>query len=192
MSASVRPVGTGRCCCLGVVVFAALAAAAQLVSAQQAKVEAGAMTVIRPTETDEILANPGVGWETFHRTAARDRALPPWIPSSVHYARWGWRTLEPNKGDIDDAFVDRVLKETRQAGQKLTFRAMCCSSYPRRPYHPDWLHAIGGKVVVTRYGDGPELEVPVLGFVSKPLSPLGRGWVRGLNRERTNPPLTPP
>ena len=39
---------------------------------------------------------------------------------------------------------------------------MCCSSYPRRPYHPQWLREIGGKVVVTRYGDGPELEVPVL------------------------------
>ena len=117
---------------------------------------------VEPKESDGILANPGMGWQTFHRTAKQDKNLPAWIPSTVHYARWGWGTLEPDKGKIDRGFLDAVLKETREAGQKLAFRAMCCSSTPRRPYHPDWLRDIGGKVVVTRYGDGPELEVPVL------------------------------
>ena len=115
-----------------------------------------------PKETDEILANPGMGWETFHRTADDDKNLPAWIPSTVHYARWGWGTLEPERGRIDYGFLDGVLKETREAGQTLAFRAMCCSTSPRQPYHPKWLPDIGGKVVVTRYGDGPELEVPVL------------------------------
>jgi hypothetical protein len=115
-----------------------------------------------PEETDEILANPGMGWETFHRTANNDKNLPSWIPSTVHYARWGWRELEPEQGKIAYDFLDGVLKETREAGQKLAFRVMCCSSSPRQPYHPKWLADIGGKVVVTRYGDGPELEVPVL------------------------------
>jgi len=72
------------------------------------------------------------------------------------------QTLEPEKGKTDYDFLDGVLKDSREAGQQLAFRAMCCSSYPRRPYHPDWLRDIGGKVVVTQYGDGPELEVPVL------------------------------
>ncbi len=62
-----------------------------------------------PEETDEILANPGMGWETFHRTAKQDKNLPPWIPSTVHYARWGWRDLEPRPGKIDDAFLNKVL-----------------------------------------------------------------------------------
>jgi hypothetical protein len=44
-----------------------------------------------PEETDEILANPGMGWETFHKTATQDKNLPAWIPSTIHYARWGWR-----------------------------------------------------------------------------------------------------
>ena len=124
--------------------------------------ESDAVVTVVPEETDEILANPGTGWETFHRTADDDKNLPAWIPSTVHYARWGWGMLEPEKGEIDYDFLDGVLEETRQAGQKLAFRAMCCSSYPHRPYHPDWLRDIGGKVVVTRYGDGPELEVPEL------------------------------
>lgn len=122
----------------------------------------GQQVVVTPEETDEILANPGMGWETFHRTAKHDKHLPSWIPSTVHYARWGWRELEPQPGKIDDAFLDGVLRESREAGQTLAFRVMCCSSSPRQPYHPRWLADIGGKVVTTRYGSGPELEVPVL------------------------------
>jgi len=48
-----------------------------------------------PKETDEILANPGMGWETFHRTAKQDKNLPSWIPSTVHYARVGEKDTEP-------------------------------------------------------------------------------------------------
>ena len=48
---------------------------------------------VAPEETNEILANPGMGWETFHRTADSDKNLPSWIPSTVHYARWSWREL---------------------------------------------------------------------------------------------------
>ena len=115
-----------------------------------------------PKETDEILANPGMGWETFHRTANDDKNLPSWIPSTIHYARWGWKVLEPEKGKIDYDFLDGVLKETRESGQQLAFRVMCCSPYPRRTYHPEWLRDIGGEIVKTRHGDRSEVEVPVL------------------------------
>ncbi len=80
-----------------------------------------------PKETDEILTNPGMGWETFHRTANDDKNLPSWIPSTIHYARWGWKTLEPEKGKIDYDFLDGVLKKTQESGQQLAFRVMCCS-----------------------------------------------------------------
>jgi len=120
------------------------------------------LVTVTPEETDEILANPGVGWETFHRTRTQDKNLPDWIPSTVHYARWGWGTLEPTQGKIDYDFLDGILKETREAGQMLAFRVMCCSTTPSRPYHPEWLRGEQGAVVMTRYGDGPQLEVPVL------------------------------
>jgi len=80
---------------------------------------------VTPEETDAILANPGMGWETFHRTARQDKSLPNWIPSTVHYARWGWGELEPLPGKLNTEFLDQVLKETREAGQKLAFRVMC-------------------------------------------------------------------
>ena len=133
------------CCCLG----AAMGAE-------------GDWVTVKPEETNEILANPGMGWETFHRTAKEDKNLPAWIPSTVHYARWGWKTLEPEKSKIDYEFLDGVLKETREARQTLAFRVMCCSTSPNRPYHPQWLKDIGGRIIRTQRRDGPAVEVPDL------------------------------
>lgn len=118
--------------------------------------------VKNPQEIDDILANPGMGWQTFHHTAKDDRNLPSWIPSTVHYARWGWGQLEPAPGQLNTEFLDKILKDTREAGQKLAFRVMCCSTSPRNPYHPAWLKDIGGRVIVTRYGNTTGLEVPDL------------------------------
>ncbi|MGQ9762885.1 MAG: DUF4832 domain-containing protein [Thermogutta sp.] len=117
---------------------------------------------VKPEETDEILANPGMGWETFHRPADRDRNLPAWIPSTVQYARWGWGKLEPEYGKIDYEFLDQMLAESRRAGQKLAFRVMCCSTTRGNPYHPAWLREIGGRVIVTKYDNTEGLEVPDL------------------------------
>ena len=115
---------------------------------------------VAPEETNDILANPGMGWETFHRTADNDKNLPSWIPSTVHYARWGWRELEPKKSKIAYDFLDGVLKETREAGQKLAFRVMCCSPDKGRPYHPDWLQEIGGKILVADHNGVAPLPIP--------------------------------
>ncbi|MBN1854646.1 MAG: DUF4832 domain-containing protein, partial [Pirellulales bacterium] len=124
--------------------------------------ELDTLVTVTPEETDEILANPGMGWQSFHRTRTQDKNLPSWIPSTVHYARWGWGTLEPERGKIDYDFLDGVLKESQEAGQTLAFRVMCCSTSPRQPYHPKWLQDINGAIIMTRYADGPQLEVPVL------------------------------
>jgi len=115
-----------------------------------------------PQEIDDLLPNPGMGWETFHRTADRDTHLPSWIPSTIHYARWGWKDLESRPGLLNEKFLNEILRQTREAGQRLAFRVKCCSTDPACPYHPAWLREVGGKVVLTRYqGQGP-LEVPDL------------------------------
>jgi hypothetical protein len=125
--------------------------AAILITAQIASADDG-LVVVAPLETDEILANPGVGWETFHQTCKQDKSLPSWIPSTVHYARWGWGELEPQPGTLNTEFLDKVLKETHDAGQKLAFRVMCCSTSKGRPYHPNWC----GKELMADYqGQGP-------------------------------------
>jgi hypothetical protein len=118
----------------------------------------GQQVVVTPEETDELLANPGIGWETFHCTRTHDKTLPSWIPSTVHYARWGWGELEPQPGRLNTVVLDRVLKESRDAGQKLAFRVMCCSTDCHAPYHPRWLKLVGGPELVADYeGQGPLL-----------------------------------
>jgi hypothetical protein len=130
-------------------------------AAGQSKDPVETLTIL-PEETDELLANPGIGWQTFHRTADKDRELPDWIPSTVHYARWGWGVLEPKPGEIDYAFLDKTLDETRAAGQRLAFRVMCCSTSPGRPYQPDWLAQAGGKVLTVDYSGQEGLTIPDL------------------------------
>jgi hypothetical protein len=128
----------------------------------QARAQAAEVAIVRPEETDELLANPGMGWETFHRTRSEDKSLPDWIPSTVHYARWGWGVLEPRPGEIDYAFLDKALQETRAAGQKLAFRVMCCSTTPGRPYQPGWLAEAGCKVLTVDYSGQEGLTIPDL------------------------------
>jgi len=122
---------------------------------------------VRPEQTDEILANPGMGWQTFHRTSRQDKNLPSWIPSTVQYARWGWGQLELQPGKIDQAFLDSILKQTRESGQKLAFRVMCCSTSSNQPYHPKWLKDVGGRELAADYeGAGPfpipDMDDPVV------------------------------
>lgn len=120
------------------------------------------MVTVEPERTDAILANPGMGWQTFHRTAKQDKNLPDWIPSTVHYARWGWGELEPEPGRLAEEFLDGVLRQSRESGQQLAFRVMCASTTRGQPYHPAWLARVGGKEITCRYaGEGP-LVVPDL------------------------------
>jgi len=126
-----------------------------------AKPDEAALVTVTPRETDDILANPHMGWETFHVAADRDPSLPEWIPSTVYYLRWGWRDVEPRAGELNVAFIDGALAAARQAGQRLAFRVMCCSSSPGSPYHPEWLRDGGGRVVGTSF-DGVALDVPDL------------------------------
>lgn len=131
-----------------------------------------------------------MGWETFHVTSDEDGNRPTWIPSTVHYARWGWGELEPAPGKINHAFLNGVLAKTRASRQTLAFRVMCCSPEPKKPYHPSWLQAAGGKVLTCDYrGEGPcpipDLDDPVvlthhLDFIRRLGYPLSRVQVKRL------------
>lgn len=82
---------------------------------------------ITPVASDELLANPGMGWQTFHRFADEDPHLQG-LPSASAYFRFYWREIEPKDGRIDFARFDALLDRARRAGQKLAFRVMCTGS----------------------------------------------------------------
>jgi hypothetical protein len=124
------------------------------------------LVVFTPQATDELLANPGIGWETFGTTRDRDAHLPDWIPSTIAYYRWNWRQLEPRPSQLDSGLIDRTLAACRAAGQKLALRVMTCSPTKGRPYHPAWLADVGGRELTVDYGE-PTNEVTIPDFDDK-------------------------
>jgi hypothetical protein len=119
--------------------------------------------VVRPSTSDELLANPGIGWETFNRPAAGDHNLPEGIPSTIQYIRWGWSELQPRADSIDERVIDAAIASSVASGQQLAFRVKCCS--PRRDHGdvPEWLERGGGRIRMADYGGGP-CEIPVPDF----------------------------
>lgn len=105
---------------------------------------------VEPRESDELLANPGMGWQTFHRFADDDKNLQG-LPSASAYFRFYWREIEPRDGQIDFARFDDLLAHARRAGQKLAFRIMCTGSGQYMDV-PAWIKEQGCKGVEFKYG----------------------------------------
>ena len=110
---------------------------------------AGRVTV-EPRETEALLANPGMGWQTFQRFADEDQNLQG-LPSASAYFRFYWRELEPADGRIDFGKFDALLAHAHRAGQKLAFRVMCTGSSQYLDV-PAWLKDQGAKGVEFTYG----------------------------------------
>jgi len=137
---------------------------------------------VEPKEIDVLLANPSMGWQTFHRTADRDPALEG-LPSSVAYYRFYWKDVEPEPGKPDFEKFDSLLAQCRAAGQKLAFRIMVAGTGRGNIHSPLWLKEMGvpgydytyrvkGPTVWT-----PDLDDPtVLKFHLRTISQLGERY----------------
>ncbi len=132
------------------------AALVLLVSSLVPRAGGAADTVLRavahPKETEELLANPGMGWQTFHRFAVQDQALEG-LPSASAYFRFYWREIEPNEGKIDFVRFDELLAHARRAGQKFAFRIMCTGSGQYMDV-PGWIKEQGCRGFEFAYGGG--------------------------------------
>ena len=96
---------------------------------------------------------PGVGWQTFYRTATEDPGMNGLrFKSGCAYVRWTWGDLEPEEGQYAFAMIDDWLKRCRQANQTLAFRVML--SWPgHEGTIPQWLLDKGIKYT---YSECPE------------------------------------
>ena len=131
-------------------IVATLCAICLLVGSLDAAEPSASTVRVEPRETDELLANPGMGWLTFHRFADEDPALEG-LPSTSAYFRFYWREIEPRDGEIDFAKFDELLAHARRAGQKLAFRVMCTGSGQYLDV-PAWLKEQGCRGVEFNYG----------------------------------------
>lgn len=114
---------------------------------------AASSVTVEPQTSDEVLANPGMGWQTSH-SFADDPANRDAPPSAAAYFRFTWRDLEPEEGKIRFAFLDNLLARAHAAGQRLSFRVQCANAPPLREALavPDWLKAKGCRGFPYRYG----------------------------------------
>jgi hypothetical protein len=134
---------------------------------------AGAGTItVRPTEIDDVLTNPGIGFTTFkviydETTCAGDGwptkesvAAPGFPACSVAYLRVYWNALEPEKGKYNWALVDEALRLCEQNGQTLMMRL---PPYGRdqKADAPKWYREMVGK----------ERRLPVSKWVVDPEDP---------------------
>jgi len=96
---------------------------------------------------------PGVGWQTFFRTASEDPSLNGLrFKSGCAYMRWTWGDLEPAEGQYAFEMIDDWLNRCRQANQTLAFRVML--SWPgHEGTIPQWLLNKGIKYT---YSECPE------------------------------------
>jgi Domain of unknown function (DUF4832) len=67
-----------------------------------------------------VMKNPGIGYQTFGRSASSDAQFP----SSVLYTRFDWSRIEPAPGIYDFTSIDLALSRAQSAGQRLAFRVM--------------------------------------------------------------------
>jgi len=77
--------------------FVACAAIALLAASGGA---AEGIVSVEPVETQELFANPGMGWQTFGRPADKDPSFGE-LPSSVMYVRYYWAQIEKSDGVCD-------------------------------------------------------------------------------------------
>ncbi len=126
---------------------------------------AASVTVtVNPVESTELLANPGMGWQTFYTFADEDPNLDG-LPSGSAYIRFSWHHLEPADGVIDVTSITESLARARQAGQSLMIRVMTAG--PTDKYTPAWLESAGCKMFEYEYEENgitltaPDLDDPV-------------------------------
>ena len=121
-----------------------------------------ATTVVRPTEIDDVLVNPGMGIETFNRFSGQPlnegvkwsevgpegpiSDAPPrtldFPGSSVAYLRWFWSQLEPQPGKYRWEIIDTALAEAHRHNQRLAIRLM---PYDDKHPLPDWYISSGAR-----------------------------------------------
>ena len=96
--------------------------------------------VIKPDTADEVLLNPGMGFETFHsfNDDERNTRLEYYPKCSIAYFRHYWDALEPQEGKYNFDLIDSLLDRGRQNGQDLALRFMPMSTTNARQGTPKW------------------------------------------------------
>jgi hypothetical protein len=111
---------------------------------------------IHPIELDDVISNPGMGWQSFYTTKNNDPNNAG-IPSQAAYIRYCWSTLEPTRGNFNFDALRRDLAAARASGQKMMIRVM---SYGHDGSGPAWLRNLGAHGHWFSFEGGPMQWAP--------------------------------
>ncbi|MHC4322746.1 MAG: glycosyltransferase [Planctomycetota bacterium] len=90
--------------------------------------------------TDEVLTNPGMGFETFNSFNGDERNIlaENYPECSIAYFRFYWSKLEPREGTYNFDLIDSLLEKGLQNGQDLALRFMPTSAADSYEGTPKW------------------------------------------------------
>ena len=95
------------------------------------------------TPTDDVLANPGCGWECSAGFYPQFKDL---VNVGAIYERVTWAQLEPEEGKFTWTPLEFAARTAEKAGIPFYFRIMCVNSYNGGPYDtPKWVFDKGAK-----------------------------------------------
>jgi len=91
-----------------------------------------ALVEVKPRELDEVLVNPGIGFETGGCFNG-DRKVRNYPVCSIAYFRFYWDRLEPEEGRYAFDLIEQLLTKARERGQDLALRFMPMDTDPKAP-----------------------------------------------------------
>ncbi len=85
------------------------------------------MMVVHPEKTEEVLINPGVGWQMLaQQDPGREMDTMPLL--STYYYRTSWTEFEPEKGEYENSpavrMIDAWLAEAKKHGRYVAIRVV--------------------------------------------------------------------
>lgn len=110
--------------------------------------------VFEPETVDDAIANPGVGFETFHCFNRDDRMVRAenYPQCSIAYFRFYWDKLEPRQGTYNFDLIDSLLQIGKACGQGLALRFMPTASANLNTGTPKWFVETGKGFPYTKRG----------------------------------------
>jgi hypothetical protein len=138
MKRTVRYDGAWRWLLLLVIVVLASCAAPASVAQTS-----GATITVTPTAIPIANAEIGNPMRGFYRWYGGE-PIPQPHPAYDHYARFGWRQLEPTRGQYDFSAIEQALQEAKNAGAKFAFRVMSINEFTSPIEIPSYLQQEAG------------------------------------------------
>jgi hypothetical protein len=126
------------------------------------------VTTVRPQDTGEALANPGMGWVLHHYDNVAYHYGGKLEPSdtvddlpgvTTVYLRIAWSHLEPQEGRFCWSVLDTPAQRWHDKGKRIALRISCCESFMRYAT-PRWVEKAGAKGHNFKPGTGVDPNGP--------------------------------